>query len=87
MAYPGAIAFDGRPYLLPIEIADRCAVGKAVAVVSRDEPQKKSASALPIDNIGRMKPIQLMLELYHERKLNAKCKKSRGRCGGTGLVI
>ena len=31
---------DGRPYLLPIETADRCTVGEAVAVVSRDEPIK-----------------------------------------------
>jgi hypothetical protein len=39
---------DSRPYLLPIEIADRCTVGDAVAVVSRDEPVKLPASALPM---------------------------------------
>jgi hypothetical protein len=43
---------DGRPYLLPIEITDRCTVGDAVAVVSRDEPIKMSAPAHPIKKLG-----------------------------------
>jgi hypothetical protein len=34
--------------------------------------RKMSASALPIDKIGQMKPVQLMLPLYHEQKSNAK---------------
>ena len=72
VAYPSAIVNDGRPYLLPIEPADRCTVGETVAVVSRDGPIKISASALPIDKTGRMKPVQLMSALYHEQKPNAK---------------
>jgi hypothetical protein len=36
---------DGRPYLLPIEPADRCTAGEAVAVVSRDEPKKVGLGA------------------------------------------
>jgi|WetSurMetagenome_2_1015567.scaffolds.fasta_scaffold1021625_1 hypothetical protein len=47
MAYPGAIVIDGRPYLLPIEPADRCTVGEAVAVVSRDGPIKNVGCGAP----------------------------------------
>jgi hypothetical protein len=36
---------DGRPYLLPIESADRCTAGEAVAVVSRGEPKKVGLGA------------------------------------------
>jgi hypothetical protein len=47
VAYPSAIVVDGRPYLLPIEPADRCTVGETVAVVSRDEPQKSVGHGAP----------------------------------------
>jgi hypothetical protein len=77
---------DGRPYLLPIESADRCTVGDAVAVVSRGEPKNVGLGA-PDDNIGRMKPVQLMSALYHEQKSNANREKERSRCGCTGFVF
>jgi hypothetical protein len=79
-------SIDGRPYLQPIESADRCTVGETVAVVSRDEPLKMSASALPIDKFGRMKPVQLMSALYHEQKPSAKRRKQRSRCVRIGFV-
>jgi hypothetical protein len=47
VAYPSAIIGDGRPHLLPIEFADRCSVGKAAAVVSRDEPVKNAGFGAP----------------------------------------
>jgi len=47
VAYPSAITSDGRPYLLPIEFADRCTVGKAAAVVSRGEPVKNAGLGAP----------------------------------------
>jgi hypothetical protein len=47
VAYPSAITSDGRPYLLPSEFADRCTVGKAAAVVSRDEPIKNAGCGTP----------------------------------------
>jgi hypothetical protein len=58
--------------IFTIEFTDRCSVGETVAVVSRDEPLKMSASALPSEKIGQMKPVQLMSALYHEQKVNAK---------------
>jgi hypothetical protein len=36
---------DGRPYRLPIDPADRCTAGEAVAVVSRDEPKNVGLGA------------------------------------------
>jgi hypothetical protein len=48
VAYPSAIVTtNGRPYLLPIEPADRCTVGKAAAVVSRDKPIKNVSFGAP----------------------------------------
>jgi hypothetical protein len=43
--------------------------------------RKMSVPALPMNKIGRMKPVQLMSALYHERKAKGKHKKNEADAG------